>query len=50
MKISFIERKKSPEDEIALFIGDIHIGSKLFLEDNFLKLIDYINQQRILFQ
>ncbi len=38
-----LERKKSPEEEIALFIGDIHIGSKLFLEDNFLKLIDYIN-------
>ena len=37
------ERKKSPVEEIALFISDIHIGSKLFLEKNFLKFIDYLN-------
>ncbi|MBS3072358.1 metallophosphoesterase [Candidatus Pacearchaeota archaeon] len=36
-------RKKSPIEEFALFIGDIHIGSKLFLEKNFLKFIDYLN-------
>lgn len=37
------ERKKSPAEECALFVGDLHIGSKLFLEKNFLKFIDYLN-------
>lgn len=37
------ERKKSPFEEYALFIGDIHYGSKLFLKENFLKFIDYLN-------
>ncbi|VVB82236.1 DNA polymerase II small subunit [uncultured archaeon] len=37
------ERKKSSVDESALFLGDLHFGSKLFLEDNFLKFIDYLN-------
>lgn len=37
------ERKKSPVEEHVLFISDLHIGSKLFLEDNFLKFIDYLN-------
>lgn len=37
------ERKNSPVEEYALFISDIHVGSKLFLEDNFLKFIDYLN-------
>ena len=37
------ERKKSPFEEQALFIGDLHYGSKLFLEDNFLKFINYLN-------
>lgn len=38
-----LERKKSPFDEYALFISDLHLGSKLFLEKNFLKFIDYLN-------
>jgi DNA polymerase II small subunit len=38
-----IERKKSPVEEHALFISDLHVGSKLFLENNFLKFIDYLN-------
>lgn len=38
-----LERKKSPVEEYALFIGDLHLGSKLFLEENFLKFIDYLN-------
>ncbi len=38
-----LERKKSPVEEYALFIADLHIGSKLFLENNFLKFIDYLN-------
>jgi DNA polymerase II small subunit len=37
------ERKKSSIEEYALFIGDLHFGSKLFLEKNFLKFIDYLN-------
>ena len=40
---SILERKKSPVEEHALFIGDVHIGSKLFLEKNFLRFIDYLN-------
>jgi len=37
------ERKRSNKDEWALFTGDLHVGSKLFLEENFLKFIDYLN-------
>jgi len=37
------ERKKSSVEEYVLFIGDLHFGSKLFLEKNFLKFIDYLN-------
>ena len=37
------ERKSSPVEECAVFISDIHVGSKLFLEKDFLKFIDYLN-------
>lgn len=37
------EKKKSLVEEYILFIGDLHFGSKLFLESNFLKFIDYLN-------
>lgn len=37
------ERKKSDKEEYALFIGDVHYGSKNFLEKSFLKFIDYLN-------
>lgn len=37
------ERKKSPIEEYALFIGDLHYGSDLFLEKGFDKFIDYLN-------
>ncbi|MFH1326566.1 MAG: metallophosphoesterase [archaeon] len=37
------ERKKSQEEEYALFIGDVHYGSKKFMKENFLKFIDYLN-------
>ncbi len=40
---SIPERKKSPVEECAIFISDIHVGSKLFLEKNFLDFIDYLN-------
>ncbi|MBU2053291.1 MAG: metallophosphoesterase [Nanoarchaeota archaeon] len=37
------ERKKSSFDENVLFIGDLHYGSKRFLEEGFLRFIDYLN-------
>lgn len=37
------ERRKSNVEEYALFIGDIHYGSKRFLRKNFLKFIEYLN-------
>jgi len=37
------ERKKSNVEENVIFIGDLHFGSKRFLEKSFLKFIDYLN-------
>src|SRR3989344_3673717 len=37
------QRKKSPVEEYALFIGDTHIGSDRFMEKNFLSFISYLN-------
>jgi len=37
------ERKYSPFEEYALFIGDLHFGSKRFLKKGFLRFIDYLN-------
>lgn len=37
------ERKRTNKEEYALFIGDLHYGSKRFLRENFLKFIDYLN-------
>ncbi len=37
------ERKKSPVEEYAMFIGDFHYGSNLFMKESFMKFIDYIN-------
>src|SRR5690606_21700892 len=37
------ERKKSPVEEYALFIGDVHFGSKNFLEKDFFRFIKYLN-------
>lgn len=37
------ELKKSPNDDAALFISDIHIGAKAFLKEGFEKLIQWIN-------
>jgi len=38
-----LERKKGPVDESVAFIGDLHIGSKNFLKEKFLKFVDYLN-------
>jgi len=40
---SLPDRKKGNKEEYAVFIGDLHIGSKLFMEDKFLKFVDYLN-------
>ncbi|MAG02749.1 hypothetical protein CMI42_05410 [Candidatus Pacearchaeota archaeon] len=41
---SFLKEKKKLDEEVyAIFISDIHIGSKNFLEDNFNKFIDWLN-------
>jgi DNA polymerase II small subunit len=35
--------KKCPEEIYAAFTADIHVGSKKFYEENFLKFIDWLN-------
>ena len=37
------ELKRSEKEKYALFTSDIHIGGKNFLEENFLRFIDWIN-------
>ncbi len=37
------QRKYSPVEEYALFIGDLHFGSKRFLEKGFNSFLDYLN-------
>jgi len=37
------EQKYSPDDVNAVFISDIHIGSKMFLENEFQRFIDWVN-------
>ena len=37
------ERKKSPEEEYVLFLGDMHYGSKKFLGKSFQGFLDYLN-------
>ena len=41
--IPFMELKKSPNDEFAVFISDIHVGSNMFLEKSFLKFLGWIS-------
>ena len=40
---SIPERKKSPVEEYALFLGDLQIGSKISMEKDFSKFIKYLN-------
>jgi DNA polymerase II small subunit len=41
---SFMLQKNKTEEEVyALFVSDMHVGSKLFLEKNFEKFLDWIN-------
>jgi DNA polymerase II small subunit len=45
---SFItEKKRSDEENYAIFISDIHLGSKLFFEENFLRFIKWINGEDV---
>jgi DNA polymerase II small subunit len=37
------ERKRSNVDEYALFIGDLHYGSKKFLKESFERFIEYLS-------
>lgn len=39
------EKKKADEEAYALFISDMHIGSKLFLKQNFERFINWLNGQ-----
>jgi DNA polymerase II small subunit len=38
-----LERKKSPVEECAIFISDVHMGSKNFMRDGFMRLMEYLN-------
>ncbi len=38
-----LEKKKAENEGYALFISDVHTGSKLFLEENFNRFLDWIN-------
>jgi DNA polymerase II small subunit len=40
------KRKKSPKEEYALFISDVHYGSKNFLEKDFERFIGYLNNKK----
>ena len=37
--------KKGPEEEYAIFLSDIHVGSKLFLKEEFDKFLRWINSE-----
>jgi DNA polymerase II small subunit len=41
--IKILDKKKSNFEELAAFISDTHVGSKMFLEKNFLKFIKWLN-------
>lgn len=43
-EVNLLERKNSPVEEYALFISDVHFGSKNFLEKDFEKFINYLNE------
>jgi DNA polymerase II small subunit len=39
------EAKKAPDESYALFLSDLHVGSKKFLKDEFEKFIRWINKE-----
>lgn len=42
-EIALLKEKRSPHENYAAFIADTHIGSNNFLEEKFLKFIDWLN-------
>jgi DNA polymerase II small subunit len=40
--IALAGRKNSPTEEYAVFLGDLHFGSKKFMSENFERFIDYL--------
>ena len=40
---AIFEKKKSENEVYALFTSDLHIGSNKFLENNFIRFVDWIN-------
>ncbi|MFH0977805.1 MAG: DNA-directed DNA polymerase II small subunit [Candidatus Woesearchaeota archaeon] len=40
------ELKKGPEEEYAVFLSDLHVGSKFFLEEEFLNFLAWINGRK----
>lgn len=39
------ELKKSPEEEYAAFMSDLHFGSKQFMEEEFNRFLSWVNQE-----
>ena len=39
------EKKRAKKEELAVFISDIHVGSTMFLEKEFLKFIKWLNYE-----
>jgi len=40
---AIFEKKKAEHEVYALFTSDMHVGSNKFLEENFLKFVDWVN-------
>ena len=43
--VNYKELKKSPEEEYAIFLSDIHVGSVDFLEEKFLKFLSWLKAE-----
>ncbi|MEM2956159.1 MAG: metallophosphoesterase [Candidatus Pacearchaeota archaeon] len=43
---AFIPKKEGDKEDFAAFISDIHIGSSMFLEDEFLRFINWLNLEK----
>jgi DNA polymerase II small subunit len=41
--IPVIQQKKSEEDVAVAFLSDIHVGSRYFMENNFMRMIKWLN-------
>lgn len=39
------EKKKAKKEELVAFISDVHVGSTMFLESNFLRFVKWLNGQ-----